>query len=155
MLEVLLYLFEHYMEEGREVPNDEAVLKSMLKDAGFPQAEINKAFTWLETLVAQPIDPDLCAVEQPMSFRVYSPQELACLDEHCRGFLLTLEHSGIINSLTREVIIERAIAMDLDEIDLDKFKLIIMIVLANQAGNEDLQEWIETLVFDQASEHLH
>lgn len=155
MLDVLLYLFEHYMEEGREVPHDETVLKDMLKDAGFPQTEINKAFVWLENLVEQHNEQDNGSREQGLSFRVYAPQELSRLDRECRGFLLMLEQSGIISPKTRELIIERAMALELEDIDLDKFKLIIMIVLANQSGNEDLQDWIETLVFDGGSDQLH
>lgn len=154
MLDVLLYLFEHYMEEGRDVPHDEAILKGMLKDAGFPQTEINKAFLWLEDLVQQRGEAGHDTGLRG-SFRVYSSQELGRLDSECRGFLLTLEHCGVVNVATREIIIERAMALDLEDIDLDKFRLIIMMVLANQSGNEDLQEWIETLVFDFTTDHLH
>ncbi len=151
MLDVLLYLFEHYMDEGREVPNDEAVLKGVLKDAGFPQAEINKAFLWLEDLVQQGGGE----AQQRNSFRIYSPKELGRLDSECRGFLLTLEQCGVVTPQAREIIIERAMALDLEDIDLDKFRLIAMMVLANQSGNEDLQEWIETLVFDFSPDLQH
>lgn len=155
MLDVLLYLFEHYMEEGREVPHDEAILKDVLKDAGFPQTEINKAFLWLENLVQQGGEAGATAAQQRASFRVYAPQELGRLDSQCRGFLLTLEQCGVVTPQAREIIIERAMALDLEDIDLDKFRLIVMMVLANQSGNEDLQEWIETLVFDFDPDHLH
>jgi Smg protein len=154
MLDVLLYLFEHYMEEGREVPHDEAILKGVLKDAGFPQTEINKAFLWLEDLVQQGGEAGAEA-QQRISFRIYTPKELGRLDGQCRGFLLTLEHCGVVTPQTREIIIERAMALDLEDIDLDKFRLIVMMVLANQSGNEDLQEWIETLVFDFSPDLLH
>ncbi len=152
MLDVLLYLFEHYMEEGREVPHDEAVLKGVLKDAGFPQTEINKAFVWLEDLVQQGGNAE---AQQRNSFRIYTPKELSRLDSECRGFLLTLEYCGVVSPQAREIIIERAMALDLEDIDLDKFRLIAMMVLANQSGNEDLQEWIETLVFDFSPDLQH
>jgi Smg protein len=155
MLDVLLYLFEHYMDEGHDVPHDEAILKDVLKDAGFPQAEINKAFLWLEDLVEQRGDAEPGAAVQRSSFRIYTAQELGRINGECRGFLLTLEQCGIVTSQTREIILERAMALDLDDIDLDKFRLIVMMVLANQTGNEDLQEWIETLVFDISSDRLH
>jgi Smg protein len=154
MLDVLLYLFEHYMEEGHDAPHDEAILKGMLKDAGFPQAEINKAFLWLEDLVQHRSDAGQDTGARA-SFRIYTTPELGRLDSECRGFLLTLEQCGVVNAATREIIIERAMALDLEDIDLDKFRLIVMMVLANQSGNEDLQEWIETLVFDFSTDHLH
>ena len=156
MLDVLLYLFEHYMDEGHDVPHDEAILKGVLTDAGFPQTEINKAFLWLEDLVQQRGDGESGAEGvQRGSYRIYTSQELGRLDAQCRGFLLTLEQCGVVNPQTREIIIERALALDLKDLDLDKFRLIVMMVLANQTGNEDLQEWIETLVFDFTSEQLH
>lgn len=154
MLDVLLYLFEHYVEEGREVPHDESILKTVLKDAGFPQSEINKAFIWLEDLIQQRGDEDEARATRG-SFRIYSRQELSKLGLECRGYLVSLEHSGIIGALTRELIIERAMALEPDELDLDRFKLIIMMVLANQSGEEHMQDWIEALIFDSASGKLH
>ena len=155
MLDVLLYLFEHYMEEGRDVPHDETILKTMLQDAGFPQSEINKAFVWLEDLVRQRGAEDDGAPAARGSFRVFSRQETAKLNRDCRGYLILLERNGIIGPLSRELIIERALALDLDELDLEKFKLIIMMVLANQSGDEHMQDWIEALIFDNASGKLH
>ncbi len=153
MLDVLLYLFEHYMEEGREVPHDESILKTMLKDAGFPQSEINKAFIWLEDLVRQRGADD--ALTTHGSFRVFSRREIAKLSSECRGYLILLEHNGLIGPLERELIIERAMALDLDELDLDKLKLIIMMVLANQSSDEYAQDWIEALIFDNSNGKLH
>jgi len=155
MLDVLLYLFEHYMEDGREVPHDEAILKTLLKDAGFPQSEINKAFVWLEDLVRQrgaDEEGDQAARE---SFRILSRAESARLGRECQGYLLSLERSGIINPLTRELVIERAMALDLEEIDIERFKLIIMMVLANQSGDDHLQDWLEALIFDNGTGKLH
>ena len=44
------------------------------------------------------------------AFRAFAPRELAKLDVECRGFLLTLEHSGILTPQTRELVIERSLA---------------------------------------------
>ncbi|MDR2877817.1 MAG: DUF494 domain-containing protein [Chromatiales bacterium] len=154
MLDVLLYLFEHYVEEGREVPHDEAILKTVLKDAGFPQSEINKAFVWLEDLTQQRGEEHEAQTPHS-SFRIYSRQEHSKLNIECRGYLMSLECAGIIGAQTRELIIERAMALEPDELDLDRFKLIIMMVLANQTGEEHLQDWIEALIFDNASGRLH
>ena len=47
------------------------------------------------------------------------------------------------------------VALELEELDLDRFKLIIMIVLANQPGEEHLQDWLEALIFDNLSGRVH
>lgn len=154
MLDVLLYLFEHYVDEASDTPRDEALLKSMLENAGFQQADINKAFVWLEDLMRQR-DGASANDASGGSFRIFSREECLRLNRECRGYLLALERGGLIDASAREQIIERALALELDEIDLDRFKLIIMIVLANQPGEEHLQDWIEAIIFDNLSSRLH
>lgn len=145
MLDVLIYLFEHCVDEGRAASRDEAVLRSMLRDAGFDQSDIHKAFIWLE---------DLSRHEEPATthlttgFRVFSTHERRKLSRACRGYLTSLDQSGILSPTAREQIIERALALDLDELDLEQLKLIIMIVLAHQPGDETLHGWLEALFLD-------
>jgi Smg protein len=66
------------------------------------------------------------------SFRAFAPRELTKLDVECRGFLLTLEQSGILNPQTRELVIERSLAATGDSLTLDQLKLIVLMVLWNQ-----------------------
>lgn len=149
MLDVLLYLFEHCMDEGRDVTHDEVMLKDMLKDAGFAPTEINKAFSWLEDLIQQGQEQGTGReAGSRHSFRVYTPSETVKLDRRCRGFLSLLEQMKIVCPLTRELIIERAMALEMEELDLERFKWIVMMVLANQSADGSTQEWIESLVFD-------
>jgi len=67
-----------------------------------------------------------------VSFRAYAPRELAKLDARCRGFLMTLEQSGILSAQNRELVLERALAASGDALTLEQLKLIILIVLWNQ-----------------------
>ena len=48
VFDVLMYLFENYMDEDPEVDQDQEALTSELTQAGFPKGEIRKAFSWLE-----------------------------------------------------------------------------------------------------------
>jgi len=66
------------------------------------------------------------------SFRAYAPRELAKLDADCRGFLMTLEHSGILSAETRELVIERALAASGEALSLEQLKLVVLMVLWNQ-----------------------
>jgi uncharacterized protein Smg (DUF494 family) len=50
VLDVLMYLFENYIDDQNEVIPDQDALRVELTQAGFPRGEINKAFTWLEEL---------------------------------------------------------------------------------------------------------
>lgn len=154
--DVLMYLFEHCLDEDRSVEQDESALKGMLRSAGFAQTEINKAFLWLENL-SQSHDVadshDAVAADGPL--RVYASAEMAKLDRDCRGFLHALETHQIIDATARETIIERAMALELDEFNLERFKWIVMMVLANQPGKEQAHLWLEALIFDRNSDCMH
>ncbi|MCC6302264.1 MAG: DUF494 domain-containing protein [Gammaproteobacteria bacterium] len=151
--DVLMYLFEHCLDEDRSIEQDESALKGMLRSAGFAQTEINKAFHWLENL-AQPYD-GVGANTAAGVLRVYASPETAKLDRECRGFLLALEAHEIIDASTRETIIERAMALELDEFNLERFKWIVMMVLANQPERELAHLWLETVIFDRNSGYMH
>ena len=53
MLDVLLYLFEHYFIQQPDLEQDRGSLQSCLLEAGFSPAEIHKAFDWLDGLSDQ------------------------------------------------------------------------------------------------------
>ena len=60
---------------------------------------------------------------------------MAKLDAQCRGFLLTLEHSGILTPQTRELVIERSLAASGDSLTLEQLKLIVLMVMWNQQAS--------------------
>ena len=45
---------------------------------------------------------------------------------------MTLEHSGVLDPRTRELVMERALAATGDALTLDQLKLIVLMVLWNQ-----------------------
>ena len=130
MYDILVYLFENCQQAEIAYDRDRVVKK--LAAAGFEDSDICEALHWLAgvlhapNVVREPL-PDLRS-----SFRAYAPRELAKLDAHCRGFLLTLEHSGILNAETRELVIERALAASGDALSLEQLKLVVLMVLWNQ-----------------------
>jgi len=130
MYDILVYLFENCQQAEIAYDRDRVVKK--LSAAGFEDSDISEALHWLAGVLHAPHVlreplPDLRA-----SFRAYAPRELAKLDAHCRGFLLTLEQSGILNADTRELVIERALAASGDALSLEQLKLVVLMVLWNQ-----------------------
>ena len=53
ILDVLLYLFEHYFYDDPDAVRDRDSLQNGLIQAGFSPSEINKAFDWLDELARQ------------------------------------------------------------------------------------------------------
>lgn len=156
VFDVLMYLFENYMDEGPEFSPDQKELTHELAQAGFRKGEINKAFSWLEGLSEQRGRVAQLAIDSGKdAVRHFTPREEEKLDADCRGFLLFMEQSGILDALTRELVIDRVMALEEEEITLEQLKWVILMVLFNQPGQEYAHALLEDLVFDEMQGHLH
>ena len=156
VLDVLMYLFENYLDDDdNETEADRETLTVELEEAGFAKNEINKAFDWLENLARNPPDDSEQPIAQRDALRVYAPQELEKLTVECRGFLQYLENIGILEAAQREVVVDRIMALDGAEIDLEQVKWIILMVLFNRPGQEDAYARMEELVFDDSLGVMH
>ena len=154
VLDVLMYLFEHYLDEETEVESDQESLRAELINAGFPEAEVGKAFAWLEGLTNEHEEGGI-AVARVGSVRIYTDEEMRRLDTSCRGFLLFLEQVGVLDGLARELVVDRVMALDDEEMDLNQLKWVVLMVLFNQPGRESAYAWMEDLVIDHAGERLN
>jgi Smg protein len=156
MFDVLMYLFENYMEEGSEFTPDHDSLVFELTEAGFPSGEVNKAFSWLEDLTnLRNNESELPESPGNESFRMYAPEEQQRLDPDSQGFIMFMEQSGVLDAVTRELVIDRVMALDLEEISLDQLKWVILMVLFNQPGQEHAHVLLEDIVFDEMEGHLN
>ena len=158
ILDVLLYLFEHYFTNDAIDPDDDLTapdgpLTGELVEAGFSPAEVRKAFDWLDTLARQRPAPGHPRANGPT--RVFHGAELDKLDTESRGFLLFLEQHGILDADQRELVLDRAMALDQDELDLDDLKWVVLMVLFNQPGAEAAYAWMETQMFLDEPEPVH
>jgi Smg protein len=151
VLDVLMYLFENYNDtEFTDTGNYDA-LKEELAGAGFPAEEVQHAFEWLDTLAER--RKQLSLFGSTGVIRVYSRQETARLSTDCRGFLVYLEQLGLLTPATREIAIDRLMAIE-EEIDLEKVKWVLLLVLMHQPGGENAFEQIQELVYHDG-ERLH
>jgi len=144
LLDVLMYLFENYHDGELEDAENQQTLRVELAAAGFPEEEIGHAFAWLDGLARQRDTPALA--DRTDALRIYAPQEQDRLSAECRGFLLYLEQLGIINAESRELIIERLLALE-DEVDLERVKWVCLLVLINQPGEEEGAVHLEDMVY--------
>lgn len=153
VVDVLMYLFENFIGEENLISPESDIVIDKLEQLGFPQHEILKAFDWLEDLaIIQQETPE--DENKETSFRVFSELERELLDKECMGFLIFLEHSGILTQVTRELILDRVIALD-TQLEIEQLKWIVMIVLYSHPGEENAYAWMESLVFDQIVDYMH
>ncbi len=159
ILDVLLYLFEHYFaaEAGQAfelaAPAQNEPLVAELQYAGFSPAEIRNAFDWLDALARQ--RPAARPPDNHGPTRVFHASELEKLDVEARGFLLYLEQQGVLGADQRELVLDRALALDLEDVGLDDLKWVVLMVLFNQPGSEAAYAWMETQMYLDEPEPVH
>ena len=154
MVDVLIYLFEHYMDGDAQPPTDQDALEGELAAAGFSAGEVAKALHWLDELAA--------GAEAPVShghavgsIRIYTDAECDKLDREGRGFLLFLEQIGILDPSSRELVVERALAIDHPWVGVDELKWVVLLVLLNRPGLEAAFTRMEDLIYSDSSAYLH
>ena len=133
---------------------DRNELREELERAGFRNREIDRALDWLDGLNAAAL-PDQEQTNTAPTFRIYDDLEQDRFDAQCRGYLLYLEQSGILNALQREIVIDRLLALDSDEVDIEQIKWVVMMVLFSQPGQEQAYARMEDLVFAENPAWLH
>lgn len=144
MFDVLVYLYETYYRPDA-CPDSDALIKK-LSAVGFEEEEISQALGWLTDLAEATNElSDRYPQQAAFSFgmRIYAQQEFDVLGTATIGFLQFLESAKVIDSIQREIIIERALAASDAQMSLDKLKVIVLMVLWSQGKEPD------GLIFDE------
>jgi Smg protein len=155
VIDVLIYIYENYMDSDEAVPQDQIMLEEELVQAGFPKGEILKAFDWLDELAWRQGSLITAASHPNSSIRIYTEQERQRIDLETQGLLLYLEQAGVLDQRSRELVIERAMALDTEELTADDVKWIVLLVLLNQPGRENAFAQMEELVYNGDAGYLH
>ena len=154
VLDLLMYLFENYIYDEPESTPDRDSLGDSLEEAGFSSAEIDRAFSWLDGLAEQRRMP-IMAVRESNPVRLFCDAECNRLDVDSRGLILYLENIGVLDPARREQVLDRLMALDEDDIDMEDVKWVVLMVLFNQPGQEANYAWMEDLMFDEDGEYRH
>ena len=154
VLDVLMYLFETYIDAEEEPEPDHNELRTELSRAGFGDSEIERALDWLDGLT----DNHERFNHHPQTAhgtRIYSDEEIERLDVGCRGFITYLEQIGILSPPQREILVDRLLALETPDIDVEQIKWVVLMVLFSQPGHELAYARMEDLVFDEGPSSLH
>jgi Smg protein len=151
VLDVLMYLFECYVDSPDEPEPNRHELKRELGRAGFHDREIERALDWLDSLNSTGTGNP----PQNSAFRVFDDVEQERLDSASRGYLLHLEQIGILQAAQREIVIDRLLALDNEEIDVEQTKWVVMMVLFSQPDQQDALAQMQDLVYADDSAWVH
>ena len=154
ILDVLMYMFQSYVEDNEEVELDKESLHKNLLEAGFADKNIEKAFEWLEGLPG--VDHSIL-LNKPTknSFRLFSDVEHRKIGEEGLSFLMFLERLGIFHGEIREHVIDRIMALDTHSVDLSQIRWVVLMILFNTPGNESNYTWLQNFNSDKALPYIH
>ena len=143
VLDILISVFDRYMlDETPQVP-ERGDLARQLEGAGFAAPVVERALDWLTDLACFRDRPPLAGAGAAL--RLYSDSETMRLSTECRGFLLTLERLGILSAAQREIVVDRLLALDAEELDAEQLKWVVLMVLSSQPGQESAFAQLEDL----------
>ena len=154
VLDVLMYLFETYVDTEEDPEPDQNELRMELARAGFGDNEIDRALLWLDALTDQQQGLDYCN-QTPRGMRVFNDFEHDRLDSSCRGYITYLEQIGILSPPQRELLVDRLLALETPDIDEEQIKWVVLMVLFSQPGQELAYARMEDLVFEEGSGSIH
>jgi Smg protein len=154
VLDVLMYLFETYVDTDEHPEPDQNELRDELARAGFGDSEIDRALDWLDGLTD---DHDVLTYNPQTAHgtRIYNEFEQQRLDTACRGFVIYLEQIGILSPPQREILLDRLLALDSEDIDVEQVKWVVLMILFSQPGQELAYARMEDLVFEEEFNGIH
>jgi len=154
VLDVLMYLFETYIETESDSESSHNNLRIDLIKAGFKNNEIDKALDWLDGLTKGNAGT-IGKLHDNNANRIYNDIERNHLDSNCRGFICHLEQINILSAPQRELLIDRLLALGINKIDIDQIKWIVLMILFSQPGQESAYTKMEGLLFDSKGDFFH
>ncbi len=122
MIDILVYLFENYSDFSSHPEGDSLARK--LSAVGFDELEIGAALDWLAALRQSPVP-----VFASRGLRIFTEAERERLGEGCLDFLIFLERAGVIDPPLRELILDRCLDLPEAPVSLERFKVIVLMVL--------------------------
>jgi len=153
VLDVLMYIFERFQDQEYVVIEEASKLADELTEVGFSDVEIDSALQWIDGLVELRENSGPAADDESKAVftnRLYTDAECDVLNLAARGYLYHLESLGVLDSESREAVIERLLALEIHDVDLEQLKWVTMMVLFNLPGRESACAWFENLDY-----HIH
>jgi len=150
VLDILMYLFETYLDDDQsEIPSEDSIRNELTK-IGFQETKVTKAFDWLDDLSVLKDDISHKEELESHSFRIFNPFEIEKFDKEARGVLLDLVELGVISPGQRELIIDKALALDIVHIDQEQMKWVVLMVLFNLPDSAAPFTWLQDLLYEDA-----
>lgn len=154
MFEVLMFLFENYMDNSAALRTDSETIILELEKIGFDRYEIDRALDWIEGL--HQVQGMVQATSlSSRSMRYYLPDEQERLGVEGIGLLTYLEQMQVLDPATREVVIDRLMALDFRAVDLGRIRWVVLMALFNQPEKKSALILLQDMILADALGVLH
>jgi Smg protein len=146
MLDILIYVFETYFRSHEGIRFERDKLTDSLKQAGFEGEQIGEALAWLEELKQErsAMVPD--AMPQGVASRVYQRHEVTKIGINNINTLIRLENFCILNAKSRELVIDRLMALPEERLAAHQVKCVVLLVLFSDPDGAKALSAMEYLV---------
>lgn len=134
---------------------DQSTIVNELEQAGFNRNEIGRALDWLDGLNKVQETVQSGPQFTPYAIRHFALEESELLGLEGKGFLLYLEQLSILDPMTREIVIDRLMALDNREVDLGRIKWVVLIALFNQPDKKSALSLLQDMILSDAFDVLH
>lgn len=149
VLDILMYIFETYLDDDQSIlPSQDSVV-SELSRIGFREDNVTKAFNWLDDLAGLKDNHVIIEQEDKRNLRTFSALEIEKIDPAARSQLMSLIELDIISPAQRELIIDKALALDISAIDQEQMRWVILMVLFNIPESEGSFTWLQDLLYNE------
>jgi uncharacterized protein Smg (DUF494 family) len=139
ILEIVFYLVQYVRSHDGTLAHLDDISRS-LKNLGFTDSEISSAYGWFLEEVQSRGEKFIFSNDiGKIAPRVFSELERQQIVTEAQGYLIQLYQMGLLNEDDFEQVVERALMMSPDKIDLEAMKMLASTVLfGSVAPNLDL-----------------
>lgn len=147
VLDTLVYLFDYLVYEKKQRPSV-AEMHEELDAAGFDKKLIERAMSWLLDLNDMQ-EGTMMQSPTPQAIRRFTDAEAAKISAEGRDFLLKLTYMGVIDTRLREILIQKLMTLDEEDISVDEVTWVALMATFNRPGQEANAVWLERALLEE------
>lgn len=145
MFEVLVFMFKNYFTSQDIL--DDITMEQELSAAGFEQDDILDAFDWFQEMRSMFNAPAFDYAHDKTAIRIFTSNETKVINTESLGFLIFLQQAKVINDVERDLIVDRAMALNTNKLGIEEMRWITMMALWSQGRDKDYS-FVEDALFN-------
>lgn len=153
VLDTLVYLFDYLVYEKKQRPSV-AEMHEELGAAGFAEKDIDRAMSWLLDLNDLQ-EGNVLKAPSKHAIRQFTDAESTKISAEGRDFLQKLTHMGVIDTRLREILIQKLMTLDEEDISADEVTWVTLMAVFNRPGQEANAVWLEQTLLDTPTVQAH